>query len=605
MASVNKYKYFFLLLLILLCSPCSLPAQNNQEPEEQTTRGIDYQSIISGDLEDRIHQTLTQVSDTRDLEDRPPMTVAQLRRRARADVDKFYQALRSFGFYSSQISYSIDQTSSPVTVEFRIEPGPAYLIKKVDITLTCLETEPRPDLPTQGQLDLEQDSRITSARVLDARQIILKHVRKQGYPFPFVQVGEVIIDHQAHQAEIYYLLDPGPQADFGRTRVSGLSRVKEKYILQALPWQKGEPFNASLMNDLRRTLTGSGLFTMVEVKHETELQEDGNLPIIVSVTERKPRTARAGLRYQSDTGPEARLGWTHRNLRGMGEVLDFRLVVSEELNSLTGNYTIPAWLRTDQNLSFESGIVDEKREAYDSSSVYAQTMLERQLTPDLSAGVGLGYRAARVEQFGETNDLGLLYVPTDLTWDSRDDILNPGTGIRFNFKIIPFFDTLDTKNRFIKTYANVSTYLELLPEKRLVLANRMAVGTINAESKSKVPPDERFYAGGGGSVRGYSYQTAGELEDKTPVGGTSLAEINSELRLKLTKSSGLVAFLDGGRAFDTSYPNFEDRLYWGCGLGYRYFTDFGPVRVDIAFPLNRRKGVDDSFQIYISLGQAF
>ncbi|MFP4324395.1 MAG: autotransporter assembly complex protein TamA [Desulfonatronovibrio sp.] len=601
----NTYKCLLILLLVLTYSPCSMAAQDPAKPEEQTPRAINYQTVISGQLEDRIHQTLIQISDTKTLENRPPITDAQLKRRARADIDKFTKALRSFGFYSSQVSYSVDQTSSPVTVEFKIEPGPPYLIKKADIAFTCLDTDPRPDLPTQEELNLEQGSRITSARVLDARQIILKHAREQGFPLPFVQVGEVIIDHQTHEAKIYYLLDPGPLADFGRTKVSGLSRVKEEYILQALPWQKGDPFKASLMNSLRRTLTASGLFTMVEVKHESELKEDEKLPIIVSVTERKPRTVRAGLGYQSDTGPEARLGWTHRNFRGMGEVLGFRLVVSDELNSLTSSYTIPAWLRTDQNLSFESGLVDEKRDAYDSTSLYAQTMLERKITPELSAGAGLGYRAARVKQFGETTDLGLLYIPTDLTWDGRDDILNPGTGIRFNFKIIPYFDTLDTKNRFIKAYASVSTYLELLSEKRIVLANRVALGAINAQSKSKVPPDERFYAGGGGSVRGYSYQTAGELENKNPVGGTSLAEINSELRFKITKNSGLVAFLDGGRAFDSSYPNFEDKLYWGWGLGYRYFTDFGPVRMDIAFPLDRRKGVDDSFQIYISLGQSF
>jgi len=594
----------FFLMTILVCTPCAFAGEVPENPEEEPFRGIRYETVITGEMETRIRQSLNHISDTISLEDRPPMTITQLHRRAWADVREFTEAFRSFGFYSPEIEYTIDEKSTPVMVEFQIDPGPAYLIREVSIVNICPEMTPLPELPSPEELNLEPGSRIHSERVQDALQLIARHVRNKGFPFPLVGIEKVIINHQDHSAYIEYGLDPGPEAIFGRTGVSGLNRVREEYIFERLTWEKGDPFRASLMDDLRRQLIAGGLFTIVEVTHAQELEDDAHLPIKINVTERSPRTARAGLAYQTDIGPELRLGWVHRNLRGKGQQLEFDLNYSDIMQSIEAGYTIPGWRRPDQNLIFRSGFVREDTDAFDSDSLFATAMLERMLTDNLSAAAGVGYRASRIKRLGQTDEQGLFFIPTDLTWDGRDDVLNPGTGMRLNLKVTPFFDTFDPENRFVKTYASASTYLELMSEKRIVLANRIAVGSINAESRSKLPPDELFYAGGGGSIRGYSFQTAGQLENSTPVGGLSLAEINNEIRFKVTERSGLVLFLDGGRAFNSWYPDFDEDLFWAWGLGYRFFTDFGPIRADIAFPIDRRD-VDDRFQVYISLGQAF
>ena len=299
------------------------------------------------------------------------------------------------------------------------------------------------------------------------------------------------------------------------------------------------------------------------------------------------------------------MGWTHRNLWGEGENLDLRFSLSKVLQSLEGELSIPGFLHPDQRLIFKSGVVNEEQDAYDSLSWYVTSAVERQVTRELSLNAGIGYRVTRIEQQDEKSELGLLFFPMGAIWDNRDDILDPARGIRLNLRVTPFIDTWDPKTKFITLYGSLSHYLQLWPKKRLILANRIALGTITAESLLDVPADERFYAGGGGSVRGYSYQSAGNLENEDPVGGLSLAEINSELRFKVTERQGLVAFVDGGRAFDSSTLDFNESLFWGWGLGYRFYTDFGPIRADVAFPLNRRKGIDDSFQIYISIGQAF
>lgn len=599
-----KNKIFFALLFIL--TPTLAMAQEiGPAGQEPPSGAIKYEASVSGEVEKHIIQSLTHISDTISLQNRPPMTMAQLKRRISEDVSKFTRALRSFGYYSPEVKYTISTEAEPVKIEFLINPGPPYVITEVTITSICPDMDPDTPMPSPETLGLEKGQRIHSSKVVDAMDIIIKDFRSRGYPFPIVEISEVIIDHRDHSASIHYTLDPGPWAMLGEISIKGLERVKPQYIHDRIPWEKGDEFKNSLMNEFRRQLTVGGLFSMVEISHPDELEDDDTLPIRVSVTERKPRTVRMGMGYETDIGPELRLGWTHRNFRGMGENLDFDLRVSDALKYTEGRYTMPSFFRADQKLTLKTGASQEKQDAFDSESVYVSGMLERSLSSRLSVGAGIGYRLGRVEQFGESKDLGLFYFPSDLTWDGRDDVLNPGTGLHFNLQVIPFFDTLDSKSKFVKTYGSLNTYLELLSEKRIVLANRVALGAINAQSKSHIPPDERFYAGGGGSVRGYSYQTAGELEDGNPVGGLSLAEFNNELRFKISKHSGFVLFLDGGRAFDSSYPDFDQDLYWGWGLGYRFFTDFGPIRADIGFPVNPRKDQDDRFHIYISIGQAF
>ena len=145
----------------------------------------------------------------------------------------------------------------------------------------------------------------------------------------------------------------------------------------------------------------------------------------------------------------------------------------------------------------------------------------------------------------------------------------------------------------------------LLLDPVVLLALKGVVGTIGGANRDDVPADLRFYAGGGGSIRGYPYQKVGPLEDHEPKGGRSLVEVSAEVRFKITEKIGLVAFLDGGNAFASSFPDPGETLRWGAGGGVRYYTPVGPLRLDVGVPLERREGIDDPYQVYISLGQAF
>ena len=221
------------------------------------------------------------------------------------------------------------------------------------------------------------------------------------------------------------------------------------------------------------------------------------------------------------------------------------------------------------------------------------------------ARLGLAYRYASIEEQDEPDQTyGLLSVPAKLDWDFSNDLLDPTRGGRLHLMTAPTWDTLGVGRSFLKSRLDHSRYLPITDN--LVLALRGALGSIVGTGRDDLPADERFYAGGGGSVRGIAYQTAGELDDDDdPLGGASLIELSAELRYRFTENLGAVLFIDGGAAFDNAYPDFDEPLRWGVGPGLRYFTPIGPLRLDIGVPLNARDGVDDAFQFYISIGQAF
>jgi translocation and assembly module TamA len=312
------------------------------------------------------------------------------------------------------------------------------------------------------------------------------------------------------------------------------------------------------------------------------------------------------VRYRTDEGPGGNIGWVHRNFFGQGEQVELELDASGIGGFLTGTFRKPAFLRRDQALIARSRAGYEDTEAFTSRFAGAGIALERQLRPGMRLTGGPAFRAAAIEEAdGEEETFGLVSLPVTFDWDRSDDLLDPTRGGRLVAQNEPFVDTFGSGVRFNRARVGYSHYLEVLDEPRIVLAGRVALGSIVGASRDDVPADLRFYAGGGGSVRGFGFQLAGELdEDDDPVGGRSLFETSFEVRAKVTETIGVVAFVDAGAAFEPSLPDFSEPLRVGAGPGLRYYSPVGPIRVDVGFPINRRDD-DDPFQIYVSIGQAF
>jgi translocation and assembly module TamA len=205
-----------------------------------------------------------------------------------------------------------------------------------------------------------------------------------------------------------------------------------------------------------------------------------------------------------------------------------------------------------------------------------------------------------------TRTFNLVSAPLIAEFSNADNPLEPTEGLTLAARAEPFASVQDRGSSFMFWDVSGRHYLPLLRDRSLVLATRGRYSLLAGTGRENIPEDMLLYAGGGGSIRGYAYQFAGELdEDDDPLGGVSAVDFSAELRWRVNRDYGIVLFGDGGGAFSGRSPADREQYFWGTGAGLRYYTPIGPIRLDAAVPLERRDGIDDPFQLYLSLGQAF
>lgn len=571
-------------------------------PEEAAPE-IAYEVEFEGVPTEALRDLLGEVSETRRLIDDPPSSLARLRRRAENDREVFVRALRSRGYYASSTEVRLDREAEPVRVIFDVEAGPVYRLGDLEIELA--EPAPELDLPALAELGLEPGAPAESEAILGAESTLLERVETQGYALAELGERTAIVDHDTQTMDLTLRLDPGPRTRFGEIEIIGLTGVEEDYVRGRLPWERGEPITPERLSQGRVDLLETRLFSTVRIRLGDQPDAEGRLPVTVEVSERKHRSIGVGVRFRTDEGPGGSVSWEHRNAFGAGERTELEFDASGIGLELTGDFRKPDFRRRDQALVARSEIANLTTDAFNSRSARAEIGVERELAPPgMTAALGVAFKVSEVED-DDADTFGLVSLPGAFNWDRSNDLLDPTEGGRLAIDNEPFADTFGSGLVFNRTRIGYRHYLTLFDEPQLVLAGRGVLGTLFGAERDDVPADERFYAGGGGSVRGFGFQLAGELDDDDdPVGGRSLLEFSGELRLRLTESFGAVAFVDAGSAFESQVPDFDEELRVGVGTGVRYFSPIGPLRVDVAFPLNKRD-VDDSFQIYISLGQAF
>jgi len=569
--------------------------------EEKPGPTLDYTASLEGVPEGGLKQLLISVSDTFGWQNRPPASLQLLKRRVDRDTPQFLRVMRSEGYFKAEVQPRIEAETKPVSVTFKVTLGPPFLISRVAIESSPPTREV--SLPEPIELGLALGQQFRAKDVVRAQERLLTRLGQEGFPFPKIKDREIVADHAADTVLVTLRVNLGPKAAFGEAQVQGADSVDEEYVIRQLPWKAGDEFKASLLTEARIKLINTGLFSVVDVVRG-QADGRGRLPIIINLKKRHHRTIRTGVGYQSDLGPEAKVEWEHRNAFGAGEKMDAALKWSEIKQSLEAGFLKPGFLSEKQSLRLKALIYGERSDAFTSEGAEGSAAIDRRLTAMTSVGFGVRYRLTTVEKLLQEESFGLFSAPVFLNRDSSDDLLDPSRGGRLNLELAPFTDFRQKSTGFIKVRASYNHYLELLSKKRLILAGRAALGLIDGAGRDQVPADELFYAGGGGSVRGYSYQTAGEMQGDEPLGGLALVELSGELRAKVTDTLGLAAFIDGGRAY-ASATELEENLFWGAGLGLRYYTPIGPLRLDLAFPLDKREGIDSGYQFYFSLGQAF
>ena len=614
MRSLRRFAIPPLVAALLALAACSSEDDDALEPLD-TGPGIPYTVRFEGPIDSELQAMLDRASAAqRDIE-RPPSDEMILTQRARGDIDNLRRAMMSLGYYDGTASWRVRPTDpgttatpdepAPQTIVFTLDPGHRYRLGQIAINVTGDAAPVK--VPTTRELGLRSDQPVDAATILAAEQDLLRRVRKQSRPFARLGDRTAVIDRDKGTLDLGLFIEPGPPATFGTVTFTGIDNIEERFLKARLTFKPGDPYDPDVIEESRQALVGTQLFATVETVTPDHLEADGSLPVTFKVVQRAQRTIAAGLSYQTDQGPGVNASWEHRNFLGGGETFTSSLLLSQKRYLVQGRFREPDFLQRNQALILDAQAQREDTDAYKSDSISVGAGIERKLWPNATGTLGVAYKLSNVEQFGNTETYGLISVPGTLDWDTTNSVLDPTRGGRLLLQAAPYFDTLGSGDVFLKMRATYSHYLAITRNDSLVLALRGSVGSITGASLGAVPPDERFYAGGGGSIRGVGFQLAGPLDaNGDPIGGLSIVEFNSELRWRFAENIGLATFLDGGSAFaDTNPFDSDGDLRFGAGVGLRYYTPIGPIRLDVAVPLNRRKDVDDEFQVYVSIGQAF
>jgi translocation and assembly module TamA len=578
-----------LLLCFLLCLSlevqAELPFLGSKHPF--TLRLAGNKPLLS-QLKAELSQARKDNPELRQLTERPAI--------ARYEAEILQQHLRALGYYAAKVEWELGER-----IFYRVVPGPVYRIAQLVLDIPPIEPALPPLLIAQGE-PLEAQKVLASLREIEA------HFQQHSCFFSIAAKYEARIDHATAQAYLRVFVPVSPQARFGSTTFEGTSAPLQEHLRNYLTYEPDACFQQRALDDSRLALLQSNLLSASRVS--TQLSESGQVAVNFAVTERPARTLKGGVGFDGDAGAGLALGWEHRNLWGRGERVMLTAEATKLEQSLNSQLTLPHVLAKSQNLVLHADLAHKNLDTYSTRQGDFGITLSRRILPPLTLSLGAQAVFSREEEAQQVRDTGLLGFPLGMEYDRRNDLFDPTEGWVMAAKTTPFWDVYHRSIHFQKTTLAASAYLTATERwGSPTLAMRVAAGTISGENRPEVVADERFYVGGGGSVRGYKYQSLGDYTaqttgDQVAGGGLSFGETSMEVRWRWGEHWGMTAFVDGGWAYGDSQPRWGEDFLWGAGLGVRYFTAFAPLRLDLASPLNRR-AEDDPVQIYISIGQAF
>ena len=567
---------------------------------------IEYEVNFDG-AEGQVLSDLKSASQLVALEDKAPATEIALRRRADADLARLKQVLNAEGYYDSAVTMTVEpaKEAKHFTVTMHVEAGARYTLAEVKIVRPDGSPPPEIDrfLPAAFGLSLHQPA--DSAPVVNAEAKLIHAYAQRGWPFAKVVKRTVVVDTATKTMDVTYTLDVGPPGRFGPTTITGLTDLDPIYVKRRLKWQEGMPYDQGLIDDAKQTLVTSGLFGSVLIGPAGQPGAGGLVPIEVKLTERLPHSISVGGAYDTSLGIEANVTWEDRNMFGEAEDLKITALGGQSNSGLTATFTKPDTFFYQQDFVTTLTFENELQDAFRALQQEIQTGFLLHLTPTETAGYSFSAEHARIDEKTDFRVYTMLGLPLYLRRDETDDLLNPTRGWRAGLQLTPYLG-LEHAGTFVQTQVNGSVYRKIDDKGDNVLAAQLIVGASAGTSLAEIPKDHRLYAGGGGTIRGYAYQKAGP-EDQyfNPEGGRSLLVGSFEWRHKITDSIQLVPFVDAGSDYETVAPRLDAKQYIGAGLGVRYFTPIGPIRFDIATPLNPHSEGDSPVQVYVSLGQAF
>jgi translocation and assembly module TamA len=614
------------------------------EPPPPSLSALPYTVRIVGTDDTDVLRALQDTSTLYRLRQEPPPDGEGLLRRAEADLAKLADVLSGYGYYQGTVAVRIDGTPATgeaaaavgaseawrnrglVPVRIAVDLGPLYQLRGIMVRDPAGRAFPEDVLP--GRITrVDADVPARSATVLAREARIVDHFRAQGHPFAKAIRRDPVVDDTAHVMDVTFTIDPGPIAHLGPVSVSGAPGIDPATIRSFIYAEPGDPYSPQAVAAIRRSVARIEGIGGVRVREGTALDADGNLPLFVDVSERERNLVGVSARYSTVDGPGVRAYYANRNLFGGGETFRLdadiyylglgndpfatqRKIAGIGTNGLGGRlsatYVQPALWGSRNDLLANAFVTREVQQSYLVDGGGASAAIRHRFSDTFSAQVGLDAQVGRSKDALGTVHYRLIGVPASVTYDSTDNLLDPTRGVRAIASLAVYPGAVSSPG-IVVAKAQGSTYYALDEEARYILAGRVGFGSVSGAPLGDIPDNFRFFAGGGGSVRGYPYRTLGPIGPyNLPIGGRSLLEASLEARIKVTDTIGVVPFFDAGTAFASAVPDFDEKIRKSVGIGLRYYTGIGPIRADLAFPLDPYKGGHvRPAVLYLSLGQAF
>ncbi|WP_112805366.1 autotransporter assembly complex protein TamA [Ensifer sp.] len=590
------------------------------EDEAQVIDPVNYTLTFDAGTDDKeLKEALENSSQLFQGQEKPVSGDLGLTIRARDDRDRLLAALYEKARYGGTVAIRVngqdidslppdpsfpDGKAIPVTVN--VTPGPTFTLGSVKFEGDAAGLNP-------ADYDLALGTRADSTRIIKAGEKVVDDLREQGRPLAKLTERSVVADHADSTVDVVISAESGPVAPVGEVSVSGTKTVDPGFVRDFSRLNEGRPYSPEDIRRASERLRQLGVFSSVTIKEASTLAPDGSIPMKIEVSEGKHKYFGFGAQVSTTDGLGLSGYWGHRNLFGRAESLRIegsidRIGETQELDKLDYSAGIlfakpgafgPASTFT---ASLKANIQDP--DAYRAKILTGAAGATFELSPTDTVSGGGELSWANVDDAFGSNSYLTAAIPLEYVRDTRDDKLNATEGYRALISAKPSYE-IKGQTFFSSFEATASGYHALGDEKRFVLAGKIGAGVlVGGDGLADIPANRRFYLGGGGSVRGYSYQEISPRNASNDLtGGRSYVNASLEARIGITDTIGIVPFIDAGTVSSSTTPDFSD-IRAGAGIGLRYQTPFGPIRLDVAMPLNKYPG-GTSYGIYAGIGQSF
>ncbi len=568
---------------------------------------VNYSVEFEGLNDDKALKAIKSISQLTSLKKRPPASMNALRYRAESDIPGLIKVLHAHGYYEAKVNIRVQEILNQVHVFVAIEPGPIYCLEKYKIHLYYESPdEPQGCCPVSlEKIDVKIGKPALTEKILNSELKLLESLSECGFPLAHIDKREIIVDGKTKSVRVCVAVKTGQEAAFGPTTIIGLDKVKPLFVERKTDWTEGASYNSVLIEQTQEALLDSGLFSSVLITHEDTINPNGEIPMKIEVSETKHQSINVGVSYQTVFGPGITFGWENRNVGGMGRRLSFQGDITRISHTGNAMYVHPDFLQIGQDYIWQAQAMHESLFAYTMRSYSLMNRLDRKLGEHVRFSLGAQGERLYVTASIHNGNYWLFELPLYVRYSTANDLLNPTRGITFEYTTTPSLNVTNAKDFYLINQVSESTYHSINTSESIIFAQKLTFGSILSETLNAVPVCKRYLGGSEEDLRGYRYRSVSPLEDRKPIGGRSAIYFTAEARFRVTKKIGLVPFFDIGSVYETILPTWHGKWFKSTGLGLRYFSFMGPFRIDLAFPLDRRKEIDPVYRVLVSIGQTF